>query len=186
MVRPTSPWSHAPRHGVFRSNSSCCAEWAFTGLWFWLLGLQRAFSSPHVDDSGRPLALFFSGLLLALLLWSSVGTPFTNARARAGTYYGVTNRRILIVWRESFAQKHAGWDLSALPEPRLTHGRDGTDTVSFQTYLQEPWRYLWWSPVGRGTSIVGGTKLYEMPWFDMIENAEAVCAVIRTAQQSNA
>jgi hypothetical protein len=174
-------WSGQPHQGVtlrgqgFRRpllgllTGSFCACWGYS-----------AFTAAMTQRNSQALiALLLGTPIVAGGIWVMFGRYFTDARARARTYYGITNLRIILVWWSFGSRRMATWPLRALVPPILNQRRDGSGTITFDV---EPKRYLAWSPVGKTTRNFSGDKQYEGPWLDMIDQAKDVFDIINRAR----
>ncbi|MEA4882969.1 MAG: PH domain-containing protein [Clostridia bacterium] len=127
----------------------------------------------------RPLAIFdlFGFVFIAVGLYLLVGRFFVDARIRQNTYYGVTDKRILIVtgfWGSHFISI----PLERIGELNVTRRADGSGTILVGTpgYL----------PGWRGSSLdeyrYHGYRRIEPPSFDLIDDVLAVRDLIVQAQ----
>lgn len=98
-----------------------------------------------------------------------LGRFILDARARAKTFYGITNERIIII-KGRFSREVKSLSLRTLADVSLSERGDGSGSIAFGPL--HPMGY--WA---RGSR-------YDPPAFDMIEQARSVYEIIRQAQAS--
>lgn len=111
----------------------------------------------------------FGGIFVVAGLYLIVGRFFHDAWRRAGTCYGVTTRRILILSRSAMKSL----ELRQLSEVGLIESSDGSGSLAFGPELGL-FQY------NRGFGIWTGTPT--TPTFEKIANVGEVHSVIRRAQ----
>ncbi len=127
----------------------------------------------------QPLTVFevVGWLFIAIGLYLLVGRFFVDARVRRNTYYGVTDRRILIL-TGFFGNRFVSIPLDRVGEMNAIRRADGSGTIQF----------------GRPTYIPAGRFYNERPplpeleasgpaSFEMIEDVLSVRNIIVSAQQ---
>jgi hypothetical protein len=165
-------WSGAPRQGMLlRPNDAYMIP--FSLLWggfaiFWEAGVLRA--------SG-PNSLFMSlwGIPFVLIgLYMIVGRFFVDARIRARTFYGLTDRRAIII-SGLFSRTITSLPLRTLTDISLQERSDRSGTI----LLGRPQPYSAWSSGMRWP----GMSQYSTPAFELIPNAKAVHDQLLEAQR---
>lgn len=121
-------WVGQPKQGlVFRKidwiylPASILACWAYF-TFFWQ-GLYQ-------PDSPLPFKIF-TLLFTALLLFQWFGRFLFDAWVRKGTYYGITNERIVIVERDFFGEDISTLNLNMPYQITLSLKKDGKGTIVF-------------------------------------------------------
>lgn len=164
-------WSGAPRQGLVLRPSDAYVI-PFSLMWggfaiFWEVGVLRM-QGPNVGFMsiwGIPFVLM--GLYLI------VGRFFVDARIRAKTYYGLTNRRAIII-SGLFSRTINSLPLRTLADISLRERSDRSGTI----LLGRPLPYPSWSSGLRWP----GMSQYSTPAFDLIPNAKAVHDQLLEAQ----
>lgn len=168
-------WSGVPRQGlVLRPSDAYMIP--FSLLWggfaiFWEAGVLRT-SGPNTTFMsiwGIPFVL--AGLYLI------VGRFFVDARIRAKTFYGLTDRRAVII-SGMFSRTTNSLPLRTLSDISLQERSDGSGTI----LLGRPQPYSSWSS---GMRWPGMTQ-YSTPAFEMIRNAKVVHTQLLEAQRAAA
>jgi hypothetical protein len=164
-------WKGRPRGGI-RLRSSDAYLIPFSLLWggfaiFW--EFSALFTVPKKDPTVWVFPLF--GVPFVLVgLYLVFGRFFVDARMRARTEYGLTNRRAIIV-SGLFSTTVKSIDLRSTPEITLTEKADRSGTITFGSAPSYGrMQYNPWLP--------GGSA---QPTFDMIEDARNVYALIEQA-----
>ncbi|HOB42741.1 MAG: PH domain-containing protein [Bacillota bacterium] len=185
-------WAGRPRRGLALRAS----DWfliPFSLVWLCIAteitGNARKFGVPSVRYefglSGRrvfaqPLTVFevVGWLFIAIGLYLLVGRFFVDARVRRNTYYGVTDRRILIL-TGFFGNRFVSIPLDRVGEMNAIRRADGSGTIQFgrPTYIP-----------GWGDSTMNGHhyqnwRRVDPPSFEMIEDVLSVRNIIVSAQQ---
>lgn len=165
-------WSGAPRRGVvFRPSDAYMIP--FSLLW----GGFAIFWEASVLRVPGPNAGFMSiwGIPFVLMgLYLIAGRFFVDARIRAKTYYGLTNRRAIIV-SGLFSRTTNSLPLRTLADISLQERSDRSGTI----LLRRPLPYYW----GSGMRWPGMSQ-YSTPAFDLIPNAKAVHDQLLQAQSA--
>ena len=166
-------WSGAPRQGLlFRPSDSYFIP--FSLLW----GGFAIFWEASVLNTSGPNSLFMSiwGIPFVLIgLYMIIGRFFVDARIRAKTYYGLTDRRAIIV-SGLFSRTINSLPLRTLTDISLQERLDRSGTILFG----RPQPYSSWSSGMRWP----GMSQYSTPAFDMIPNAKAVHDQLLEAQRA--
>ena len=168
-------WSGRPRQGIFLRASDAGAI-PFSLMWggfaiFWEAVVLSSVFHPGRRAAG-PVAFLFPlwGVPFVLIgLHIMVGRFFVDARRRRRTWYGVTDRRAIIV----AAGRTTSFDLRTIGQVELQRHRDGTGTITFGQPLpakSHPSIARW------GTG--GGNA------FDHAPDAEAAHRAVRQAQKT--
>jgi hypothetical protein len=163
-------WAGTPRHGVvFRASD--LFQVPFSLLWagfalFWNLSVWA---------SDAPVFFRLWGLpFLVVGAYVSVGRFWVDARRRARTTYGVTDRRVVIA-SGVFTPALKSLDLQTLSDVTLAERPDGAGTITF----------------GAGSMLTGmyaGTPwpgMTQPPAFELIPDARRVYTIVRDAQAAS-
>jgi hypothetical protein len=114
----------------------------------------------------------FVALFLGVMLYVTLGRFLIDARRRRGTYYGLTNERMIIL-SGVFQRKVRSLNLRTLSELTLTQRRDGSGTIAFGG--SEWFRFMsgmdFWAPGGGANAL------------ERIPNVKQVYDQIRAAQR---
>ncbi len=164
-------WSGVPPEGFLLRRTDALMI-PFSLMWggfafFWEATALRHKAPIFFKLWGIPFVLF--GLYMIF------GRFFVDAKQRSRTAYGVTDRRVILIYGV-FSKGLKSLPLKSLTEISLSEKSDGTGTVIFGPG-QQPWG-RWqgsrWFP----------TDGYESPCFESIPRAKEVYFTIRQAQGS--
>jgi hypothetical protein len=126
--------------------------------------------------AGAPLFFMVWGVPFVLVgLYLIVGRFWVDARQRARTYYGLTDRRVIIV-SGIFSRSTRSLNVRILSDVALTKRRNGSGTISFG---QVNPMYAWWGSAGWP-----GMGRYAAPCLELDGDAEEVYEKILAAQQA--
>ena len=168
-------WSGAPHQGMLlRPNDIFMIP--FSLLW----GGFAIFWEASVVRLSGPASVFMSlwGIPFVLVgLYMIVGRFFVDARIRAKTFYGLTNRRAIII-SGLFSRTTNSIPLRTLTDISLQERPDRSGTV----LLGRPQPYSSWSSGMRWP----GMSQYSTPAFEMIPNAKTVHDQLLEAQRAAA
>jgi hypothetical protein len=165
-------WKGRPRGGI-RLRGPDAYLIPFSLFWggfafFWEYSVL--FTAPKKDAAGWVASLF--GIPFVVIgLYLIVGRFFVDARMRAGTEYGLTNRRAIIV-SGLFSRSIKSIDLKSMPEITLTEKADRSGTITFGS--APSYSRMQYNPWLSGSSA--------QPAFEMIEDARNVYATIEQAR----
>jgi hypothetical protein len=165
-------WTGQPRRGLMLRPSDRYLI-PFSLLW----GGFSIFWEWSVIQMGAPWFFVLFGAVFVLFgLHFIVGRFFVDAWQRARTFYGVTDRRVLIISGRS-TQETTSLDLESLPDLSLSERYDGEGTISFgRDYPPYGWfQFSNWP----------GTKGYWTPRFEGVKNVRQVYELIRKAQRDS-
>lgn len=168
-------WSGAPRQGLLLRPSDGFMI-PFSLLW----GGFAIFWEVSVLNTSGPNSLFMSfwGIPFVLVgLYIIIGRFFIDARIRAQTFYGLTDRRAIIV-SGLFSRTINSLPLRTLTDISLQERSDRSGTI----LLGRPQPYSSWSSGMRWP----GASQYSTPAFEMISNAKAVHDQLLEAQRAAA
>jgi hypothetical protein len=168
-------WSGAPRRGLALRSGDAFAI-PFSLLW----GGFAIFWETRVLSIHGPNTVFMSiwGIPFVLAgLYLIVGRFFIDAAIRAKTFYGLTNRRAIIV-SGLMSRTINSLPLRNLTDISLQERSDRSGTI----LLGRPQPYPSWSS---GMRWPGGSQ-YSTPAFEMIANAKAVHDQLLEAQRAAA
>lgn len=161
-------WAGRPRQGIMLKGSDVVML-PFSLLWggfaiFWVY-------SAH--SQGAPLFfLLFGGVFVLIGLYMIVGRFVYDSWVRSGTYYGLSNQRVLIL-KTVPTTRTRSLNLKGLAEISLMETADGRGTVSFgSTNPFHAMMGMQWPGMGEPT-----------PAFEGIENARDVHDQITSAQR---
>ncbi len=160
-------WSGQPAQGI-RFHPRDLVMVPFSLAWggfaiFWEWSVARTNAHWLFMLWGVPFVLI--GLYLI------VGRFFWDAWERSRTYYGLTNRRVMIV-TAGRRTKVQSLELVTLGETVLSTSSDGSGSIQFGSM---PWAHGWWS--GSGWPGTQGP-----PSFETIPDAKRVHEMVRQAQ----
>jgi hypothetical protein len=166
-------WSGGPRQGMLlRPNDAYMIP--FSLLW----GGFAIFWEASVLRTSGPNTTFMSiwGIPFVLVgLYMIVGRFFIDARMRANTFYGLTDRRAIII-SGLFSRTINSLPLRTLSDISLQERSDRSGTI----LLARPQPYASWSAGTRWP----GMGQYSTPAFEMIPNAKAVHDQLLEAQRA--
>jgi Bacterial PH domain len=170
-------WSGQSRGGI-RLRGQDVFLIPFSLLWggfaiFWEFMVLHS-----VSKAPGPMGVFFPlfGVPFVVIgLYLIFGRFFVDAHARARTFYGVTNERIIIV-SGLFSQQTKSLQLRTLTDISLTQRNDGSGTITFgPTFFMNGF-----FPGGSWP----GAGRYAPPSFDQLDGAKNVYDIIRNAQKN--
>jgi len=123
-----------------------------------------AWTGFHVD-----IVLLIGLAVLAVVIYQvTIGRYIHDARARHGTVYGITKKRVIIMPGLKPALATA-FQLRRLPDVRMQRHRNGAATISLNPY----------APVAPLKG--GGNGVFIDPIFDHVPDGEKVFAILRDA-----
>jgi hypothetical protein len=164
-------WKGRPRGGIrFRGSDAYLIP--FSLLWGGIaISWEFAAIAAPKKDATEGFPLF--GLLFVFVgLYLIFGRFFVDARMRAGTEYGLTNRRAIIV-SGFFSRTVKSIDLKSTSEITLTEKADRSGTITFGAApAYGRMQYNPWFPGGSSAQ----------PAFEMIEDARSVYGMIEEAR----
>ena len=164
-------WSGMPRQGIcFRSSDLFLVPFSllwggFAFFWFYMAAFGSK-ASTFATLWGIPFVL--------LGIYLIVGRFFLDSYLRSRTFYGVTNRRMLIV-SGIWTRETKSIDLQRLSEVSLTERPDGSGNLYFGPVT--PFYSAWYGDPWLGSS----SRL--PPSFQLIHDARRVYDLIRSAQR---
>jgi len=176
-------WSGQPKQGV-RLQASDVFMIPFSLMWggfaiFWeasvlgLTGLSHQAAHPG-RSGGAPLFMALWGIPFVLVgLYIIFGRFFYDAASRSKTWYGVTDRRLVIL-KSLFTNKLSSFDYATLTNLNLVERGDRSGDVVFGT--PPPMAAF-------SNSSWPGTGRYAVPGFYLLPDARNVFNQIREAQQ---
>jgi hypothetical protein len=168
-------WSGAPRKGMLLRPSDAFMI-PFSLLWggfaiFWEAGVLRT-------DGPNSFFMSIWGIPFVLIgLYMIVGRFFVDARIRAKTAYGLTNRRAIII-SGLFSRTINSLPLRTLTDISLQERSDRSGTI----LLGRPQPYSSWNSGMRWP----GMSQYSTPAFEMIPDAKTVHDRLLEAQRAAA
>ena len=164
-------WAGVPRQGlVFRPADAVMVP--FSLLW----GGFAIFWEASVLAGGAPIFFALWGVPFVLIgLYIIVGRFFVDAKARANTVYGLTNRRAIIV-SGVISRTTRSLPLRTLSDISVQERRDRTGTVFFgHPYPFASWYAgMQWPGMGQ----------YSTPGFELISDAKRVHDQVLEAQRA--
>lgn len=165
-------WTGRPRLGIIiRGNDVILIP--FSLMW----GGFAFFWEMTVILQGAPLIFMLWGIPFVLIgIHLIFGRFFVDSRQRANTYYGITNKRIIII-SGLFRQSINSIDLDTLTNLSLTEKPNGSGTI--QLGPSNPWTGAF------GDSSWPGIGQYRTPSLVLIENARNVYEIIQDARRSD-
>lgn len=173
-------WSGRPQQGiVFRSSDVFMIP--FSLLWggfaiFWEVTAlsMTIFSDKRPSSPGVIIFPLFGIPFVLVGLHLIFGRFIVDAKRQAGTYYGLTNRRIIII-SGVISRKVKSINLRTISDLSLTEKAGGKGTITFGPSHPMNW---WFG----GTFWPGMPE--SIPSFELIQDAKGVYEKIRTAPQS--
>ncbi|MGB8647262.1 MAG: PH domain-containing protein [Anaerolineae bacterium] len=160
-------WAGRPRRGlVLRSGDVYTIPLGFLYLGF------AVFWETWVTLNGVYCFTLFGAPILLAGLYVAIGRFILDIWKRAQSYYGVTDRRVIIVTR-LLKLNVKSLDLHALGDFSWDKSEDGRGTITFGSLT----RFAWW------TRTWPGTGAYSMPCFEMIPDVQCVYEIIRGARR---
>jgi hypothetical protein len=165
-------WAGRPRQGIlFRASDLFLIP--FSLLWAGF----AVFWEATVIIGGAPLFFVLWGIPFILFgAYITVGRFFVDAKIRSQTFYGLTDRRIIIISR-FLTRKIKSLSLRNLTEISLQDRPDGSGTIIFGPYT--PYSF-WFS-----SSSWPSAEKHSPPSFELIENVKQVYGQIRKAQEES-
>lgn len=163
-------WSGQPRQGVFLRGADAFMI-PFSLLW----GGFAIFWEYSVVVQDSPFFMKLWGIPFVVMgLYLIVGRFPADAKLRERTYYGLTDRRALIV-SGLFSRSVRSVELRTVQEVNLREGGDRTGTVTFGAQAPGNWS---------GMASWPGMATRMAPAFDSIPDARTVYNQVRSAQSS--
>jgi hypothetical protein len=162
-------WAGRPVQGIRLQKGDALAI-PFSLLWggfavFWITSAYR---------SGAPWFFVLFGVPFVLVgFYLVIGRFFYDARQRAQTYYGVSNKRVLIV-QGAKSRQVTSLDIASLGEVTFTENTNGGGSLQFG-------RDLFYSSRSLGAGWPG-TRRNMAPRFDLAEDVRRVYDLLRKAQ----
>ena len=166
-------WTGVPRQGiVLRAFDAFMIP--FSVLW----GGFAIFWEATVLRSGAPVFFMLWGIPFVLIgLYIIVGRFFVDARVRANTFYGLADRRAIIV-SGIFSRTTTSLPLRTLTDISFNERRDGSGTI----HLGRPHPFAAWYA---GMQWPGMTT-YQTPGFELISDVRRAYGQLMEVQRSAA
>lgn len=164
-------WAGVPRQGLLLRASDIYVV-PFSLMW----GGSAIYWEVGVIASGAPFFFMLFGIPFVLVgLYFTVGRFFVDARQRARTFYGLTDRRAVIV-SGLISQSVNSIMLKSLSDVTLEEKRDRSGTITFgRPNPMASWMAgVHWPGLGQ----------YQPPVFEMIPEAKAVYDYVLGAQRT--
>ena len=164
-------WAGLPRQGLLLRGSDAFLI-PFSLMW----GGFAVFWESRVVTSGAPFFFMLWGIPFVLVgLYITVGRFFVDARQRARTFYGLTDKRIVIV-SGLVSQSVNSILLKSLSDVTLKERSDRSGTITFgRPHPMASWASgMQWPGMGQ----------YQPPAFEMIPDAKAVHDQVLEAQRA--
>lgn len=167
--RETLLWSGRPRQGFFLRRSDLFLI-PFSLVWCSIViaSVSMAFLQGH------PLIPLFAMPLILVGIYLAVGRFVIDSLVRRGTFYGLTDDRVLIVTQFPMSTMKS-LELSSLSNLMLTSSRDKSGSIWFD----RPQQGVQWLS---GLHWPGSASS-QGPHFDSIENVQGVYDTLLKAQQ---
>jgi len=164
-------WSGRPRQGLLLRGSDAFMI-PFSLLW----GGFAIFWEASVLEQGAPFFFGLFGVPFVLIgLYFIIGRFLVDSRVRAKTFYGVTDRRVIIV-SGLVSRSTNSLPLRTLHDISLRERSDGRGTILFG----RPHPFAAWYA---GMQWPGMSQ-YETPSFELIEHSKRVHDQILEAQRA--
>ena len=164
-------WRGRPKQGIVLRKSDIFMI-PFSIMWggFALFWETTALIEFFKEDSNMPIIFPLFGIPFVLMgIYFMVGRFWADAKRREKTYYGLTDKRILII-SGILNQSVKSMDVLRLPELTLSEKADGRGTITFGQ--KNPWNWFDGMPVP-------GMGNYMPSMFETIDNAKDVYQKIR-------
>ena len=175
-------WAGRPAQGI-RLRKSDVFMIPFSLMWggfaiFWeVTALTGVIKSSDGEYSITAMIFPLFGIPFVLIgLYIMIGRFFVDAKLRKGTFYGVTEDRVIIVSR-LFGKTISSFDLQTMPSISMNQKDDGSGNIVFGERSN--------MPSGFGKQRMSGTSHNVPTMFEMIDDVAHVYKVIRDSQQSN-
>jgi len=178
-------WSGQPKQGV-RLQAGDLFMVPFSLMWggfafFWeasVLGLTRITThtkQPVENAGGIPIFMALWGIPFVVIgLYMIFGRFFYDAALRNKTWYGITDRRLIIL-KSFFTSKVSSFDYATLSNLNLVERGDRSGDILFGTP----------SPMaGFANSSWPGSGRYAVPGFYLLPDARQVFSRLQAAKQS--
>jgi len=174
-------WSGQPRQGIFLQASDIFLI-PFSLVWggfaiFWEITALGIFSVANHHPNSSPIGYVFPlfGIPFVLVgLYFIFGRFFFDAAQRRGTWYGITNRR-LIISKSSFNSSVNSLDFLTLTNLNLVERKDNSGDVVFGTPVSTIFANSSWP----------GSRRYPLPLgFYLVPQARRIYNLVREAQQA--
>ncbi|MGW4090735.1 hypothetical protein [Nocardia sp. NPDC004750] len=156
-------WTGRPRRGLaLQTRDAYILPFS---LFF--CGFAVFFAISDVAEGASPLSLLWVGIFVLVGLYFLLGRLVVDAQRRAHTFYGVSNKRIIIISR-FFGYKVQTFNPRTLEYLSLTERSGGSGTILFAaiSFLDRRWSTI---------LLMGAGPL---PAFEMIEHARSVYELI--------
>jgi hypothetical protein len=176
-------WSGQPKQGV-RLQAADVFMIPFSLLWggfafFWeasVLGLTPPTNRHHLPNSGVSLFMSLWGIPFCLVgIYIIFGRFFLDAFARSKTWYGITNKRVLVL-KSGFTSQLNSIDYVNLTNLNLVERKDNSGDILFDM----PSPFSAWAGTGWPQS-----RRYQTPGFYLLPSARQVYNRIREIQQKS-
>jgi hypothetical protein len=163
-------WSGQPARRYFRKND--IIEFPFGIFWlafsiFWTWGASGHFD--HQDKNAAPWFGLFGVPFIAIGLYLVIGKFFYRRWKSSNTYFGITNKRVLVVTTVPRKKIVSGY-LDSLPAITKSIGRNGIGTLQFGNPAPA---YAYWSRFPWSAE-----PAQDVPTFYDIPDADNVFAVV--------
>jgi hypothetical protein len=162
-------WAGRPKQGIYLSPSDALRI-PFSVLFCGFVFVWEF----QVISTGAPFFMGLFGIPFVLMgLYQLVGRFFVDARKRAMTFYGITNRRVLIV-SQGFTRNITGVDLANSREISLEERSDGTGTIFLGKRGPQGFEAFGWQ----------APQTANTPTLQRVPDAREVFNMIRHAQEA--
>jgi hypothetical protein len=164
-------WTGAPRRGLLLRPADAFLI-PFSLVW---CGFAIFWEASALEINGPPFFAVFGLPFVLVGLYLVVGRFFADARRRARTCYGLTDRRVIIV-SGLLSRTTNSLLLENLPEVSVNERADGSGTVTFG----RPLPFASWTA---GLEWPGMAR-YQTPSFELIPDAKRVHDRVLEAQRA--
>lgn len=166
-------WAGLPRQGIFLRGADVFMI-PFSLMW----GGFAIFWEASVVAADGPIFFMLWGVPFVLVgLYLIIGRFFVDAKLRSMTFYGVTDRRVLIL-SGIFSRSTNSLPLESLHDLSVTEKSDGSGTISFGRAHPFASMYagMQWPGMGQ----------YQVPTFELIPSARSIHDRILEAKRAAA
>ena len=166
-------WQGQPQQGFLLRSSDAFAI-PFSLLWCGF----ALFWEWSVVSGGAPFFFMLWGIPFVVVgIYIVIGRFFYDKQKRDGTYYALTNERVIII-SGLFTQTTRSLDIKNIPEINISTNENGRGTITFGSPAPMGWFYS-------GSGFPTRSRYNAPPCFELIENAKIVYNHIKRLQRED-
>jgi len=169
-------WHGRPRQGLFL----CWSEWLRFPQNLLLLALPIIWEASALTSDAPTEFRIVGAVFIGVGLTLSVGRLWGDAYERSRTCYGITDRRVIIVWG-MLSQAVRSIPFEIVTDVRVRGDVDGTSTITFirkwsimSLWLNDRWNFYRMPGIPQ-------LETYVPPAFEKIDDAERICEIVQKA-----